>query len=212
VLDESFLGKSAADWEAIAATVAAFASLTNTAIVAAVAFFTFKYMQSTKELVRVSKQQSEASIRQADASIKTLEVMNVERRETDSFQRAVFIHSTEALDSVLMQYRNLLFIDAKPWHMRDCDLEPQEWGTCRAFVSRKAPESLDEMLKIEIDLQSLASAIQGPIKAPDSQWHSTVQRRKDTSQRIDIARKRIGVFSGKVLQMNGANATSTLSS
>jgi len=206
------MGIKSGDWEALAVVVSAIASLLNTLIVAAVAVFTFRYMQSTKELVKVSKLQSDASMRQADASIKTLEAMNVERRETESFQRAVFIHSIAAIDSALLNYRNVLLMDAKPWRIPDCYLLPQEWETCRAYLSRKAPECLDEMLKIEVELSSLASVIQGLIKAPEGQWLPTIQRRKEASQRIEVARKRIGSFSGKVLQINSANPTSDLSS
>jgi hypothetical protein len=201
--DASFLGKTATDWAAvaaIAASVSAIASLINVAIVTAVAVFTFKYMRSTKELVRISKQQAEASIRQAEASIKTLEIMNVERRETESFQKAVFVHSIGSVSTALARYRNVLLMDAKPWHEPDCYLLPQEWETCRAYVSRKAPECLEEMLKIEIELSDSANAIQGSIRAPDSLWLSTIQQRRGTSGKLDMIQRRIEAFSVNVLQ------------
>ena len=204
MLDGSFLGKSANEWEAIAATVSAVASLFSTVIVTAVAIFTFKYMRSTKELVVASKQQSEASIRQADASIKTLELMNTERRETDSFQRAVFIHSVESVAAALAQYSNVIGSSAKPWHVPDCWLLPPEWDTCRAFVGRNAPEVLEEMQELERNLTELSAAIQGFIRAPDSLWLSTVQRRMETSSRLASLQNRLNAFSRGILKPHSA--------
>jgi hypothetical protein len=198
-----FLGYSAIEWEgitAIAAALAAIASLASTVIVAFVAKFTFQYMRSTKELVEVARIQSKASIKQAEASIKTLEIMNIERQETDSFQRAVFIHSIKEVVSGLGRYIGVIGSSAKPWHERDCYLLPAEWDTCRSFISRKAPHMLEEMQEIEKNLNDVSCAIQGFIRAPDSLWLSNVQRRKDTVSRLELLITRMNAFHIEVLK------------
>jgi hypothetical protein len=201
--DPVFFGHSAIEWEeiaAIAATVAALASLTSTVIVAFVAKFTFNYMHSTKELVEAARSQSDASIRQANASIKMLELMNIERRETDSFQRAVFIHSLERVVSALGHYIGIIGSPAKPWHEGDCWLLPSEWDICRAFVSRNAPGLLEEMQLVEKDMSDLSCAVQGYIRAPDSLWLSTIQRRSETVSRLTLLGDRMTKFKSNALK------------
>lgn len=202
-MQDSFLRLSTVEWEGIAAIatgLAALASAASTVIVAFVARFTFQYMQSTKELVALAKSQSDASIRQADASIKTLELMRIERLETDSFQRAVFTHSVDEIVSALMRYGNVVGMSAKPWHERDCDLFPPEWGVCRLFVSRKAPRLLEEMQSIEKQLNDACNQIQGFIRAPDSQWLSTVDRRMTTGLFLSTLQKRVTTFRQNALK------------
>jgi len=201
--DLAFLGRSAVEWggvAAIAATIAALASVVSTVIVAIVAKFTFEYMRSTKELVEAARSKYDAAIRQADASIKTLELMNIERLETESFQRAIFVYSVEGMGSALGRYVGVINSPAHPWHEKDCLLFPPDWDTCRAFISRKAPNLLDEMQEIEKDLNEASCAIQGFIRAPDSQWLSSIQNRQRTALRLATIQNRLSVFRRNVLK------------
>jgi hypothetical protein len=202
--DPVFIGHSAIEWEgiaAIAASVAAFASLVSMVIVGFVARFTFQYMRSTKELVEAAKQQTDATIRQADASIRTLEIMNIERRETDSFQRAIFIYAVQEILSSLGHYINVIGLPTQPWQERDCFFSPSDsdWKVCRAFVSRKAPNLLEEMQNIEKILEDAARKIQGFIRAPGHQWKPTAQKREETTQYLALLRERLNLFSRNAL-------------
>jgi hypothetical protein len=203
VQDPTFLRLTTVQWEGIATIATAFAaaaSVASTVIVAFVAKFTFEYMKSTKELVSAAQSQSDASVRQAEASIKTLELMRIERIETDSFQRAVFAHSTDEIVAALNRYCLVVGSSTKPWNERDCELFPNEWDICRSFVSRKAPHLLGEMQFIEKELNEACNQIQSFIRAPDSLWLSTVQRRITTTSYLSSLQRRISKFQQNALK------------
>ena len=204
MLERVFVGMTAIEWAAAAAVAAAIVSLINAVIVAFVARFTFQYMQSTKELVEAARMQSASSIRQADASIKMLEIMNIERQQTESFQRAIFTHSIEEVVTALGRYSTLVNSSAKPWHEKDCWLIPGDWETCRAFVSRSAPALLDEMQEVEKAMNEASSVIQGFIRSPDSLWLSSVQRRMQTGLKLASLQNRMNVFGCNALKVGSA--------
>jgi hypothetical protein len=180
---------------AIATAIAAAASLISTIVVAIVAKFTFEYMKSTRELVSAAKLQTEASIRQADASLKTLELMNRERLATDSYQHAVFTYTNDQLCAEINRYIAIISLSAKPWRLGDCYLIPDDWPICREYVSKHCPDKLIEMQKIEDALIRFATVIQGYIKAPDSQWLSTKVRRDETVIKLLALQKQLQIFS-----------------
>jgi len=199
-----FFGMTAIEWTAAAAVAAAVITLINSVIVAFVARFTFQYMRSTKELVEAARSQAAASIRQAEASMKTLEIMNIDRQTTESYQRAVFTYSVEGVATALGRYMVIVNSSAKPRHEKDCWLIPAEWESCRAFVSRNAPALLDEMQEVEKAMSEASSEIQGFIRAPDSLWLSTVLRRQQTGLRLASLQNRMNVFGRNALKPGSA--------
>ena len=132
--------------------------------------------------------------------MKTLEIMNIERKQTESFQRAIFTHSVEEVVTALGRYATLLDSPGKPWHEKDCWLIPADWETCRAFVSRNASALLDEMQEVEKAMSEASSAIQGFMRSPDSLWLSSFQRRMQTGLRLASLQNRINAFGRNALK------------
>jgi hypothetical protein len=194
--EHTFWGLTDTGWSALGTVVASIASIVNCGIVVFLAIFTFKYMKSTQAIERISKDQRDASLRQADAA----ELLSLERKETASYQRAVFAHSITSLSDSLRTYLGDVQSDAKPFHVPDCWFLPEEWDICRRFVSRTAPNLMERMQGLEEELASASSGTQGVIRAPDSQWLSTVQRRRDLANSLESLRQTVERFAMDTLE------------
>lgn len=61
------------------------------------------------------------------------------------------------------------------------------------------------MLALETNLPNDSAAVRGVIRAPDSQWIATVQRRSDLAIRLRNRRAEVEKFRGDVLRAADGN-------
>jgi hypothetical protein len=166
-----FMGLTATDWGAIGTVV-------NAVVVIALARFTYRYMKSTTDLVESARVQADASLRQAEAAGRTVDLLLRERSESESYQQTTFRRSISFLIQELSKWQQAIDYDGGFVGEEECHLVPAEWDTCVAFIDRKSPHLMGEVHKIEDQLKHLTSEIEKVINAPGSGWISMTQRRR----------------------------------
>lgn len=186
------------DWLTIN-SVAAFATAVNGVVVIVLAVLNYRYLKSAQVMAKAAEEQSEAARQQASAAARTLDILLLERRDTDTYQRAVFQSECRDLAGELRRLESVVSLSAKPFRERDCYLMPTQWDICRAYITRQSPDLLSAMLALETNLPNDSAAVMGVIRAPDSQWIATVQRRSDLAIRLRNRREEVEKFQGDVL-------------
>jgi hypothetical protein len=156
-------------------------------------------LKSTQIMAKAAEEQSDASRQQAASAARTLDLLLLERKDTDNYQRAVFQSECRDLTGELRRLESVVNLQAKPFRERDVYLMPTQWDVCRTYITRQAPDMLPAMLALEANLPNDSAAIMGVIRAPDSQWIATVQRRADIATRLRKRREEVEAFHRDVI-------------
>jgi hypothetical protein len=164
--------------------IEAFAALVNVLAVAVLARLTYLYLKSTRDLVGAAREQTEAAKQQATSAARTIEILLLEKRETQSYQRAVFISECYSLIRELSRVTAQVKFPTKPYRPNDVYLIPSQWELCREFVARQAPEAVAAMLALQGKLIADSEMAMGVLRAPDTLWLATVQKREVIAKRL----------------------------